>query len=143
MNKIKIMNLEIVSYEVAVDLKELGFNWNTDKVYAFVSTPKENETYRRLNHNDYETKIQLLPIDGWDDDPIYAPTQAEVCKWFRDVHDIFIDISKDNQNMFDVVIRWNNHWKPVGGNMGGTWHFYEQAELAGIKKAIEILKEKL
>ena len=74
----KDMNKSIVLISDAKDLKELGFNWNTE--YYYIECP--NKKYKCVlgkndNHNQYAYNYS-------------APTFEMVSKWLRDKNDIHI-----------------------------------------------------
>jgi|SRR6056297_1818677 len=111
------MNLPEVPYEIAKELKELGFDWFT-----------KNSWY-----------ADGVMCETGPDKDCYAPTQAEVCKWFRDKHEIFIEpVKTTDLEKFDCNVTRGSSLYITRG----THDTYEQAELAGIKRSIEILKER-
>ncbi len=114
------MNLPIVPFDVARDLKELGFDWDVLNKYA------DNG---KLNDATYSGDIK-------------APTQSEVCKWLRDEKGIHIEITIMNYLYAYEVCDTNGLAVVYFGNDMYKFDTYEAAELAGIKKAIEILKER-
>jgi len=133
------MELEIVSKKIAVLLKELGFDWIPNEVYS--STREDNAIFPYGEE-----------LDG--DNELYAPTQALVCKWFRDVHNIGINISsiskrtlKEDKNfniwknlhtvfVFEELVDETKYSKEY------AYSIYEEAEEAGIIEAIKILKNR-
>lgn len=101
---------DYVSFEVAKLLKEKGFDEDTTYVW-YEHLPKENAVrkeeigkpkmdYFYLNKDcernmKYHNSLGLIPyING----EIYsAPTHQMAMKWLREVHNIFIQINRDNQ----------------------------------------------
>ena len=123
------MELQIVNKEIAIQLKELGFDWEVNAYYKEeLYEQVKNELYKDCCSNNFSQYI----------DDISAPTQALVCKWLRDVHNINISIisisTKELQYYYDIIQLNVSHDIP--------YNTYELAEEAGILKAIEILKSK-
>lgn len=126
------MNLPIVPFEVAKDLKELGFDWNTLSSYNPEGTymPPWNINEEDLNEEDFWVNNKTNK-DGF----ITAPTQAEVVKWFRDEYNINLQFLLDNDG-------WRYYINDDAFGSNKSFDVYEEAELEGIKSAIRILKHK-
>jgi len=120
------MNKEFIPYEQALELKELGFNepciayWDNEKVFEL------NEEYLRSSQMD----------STW----ITAPLYQQAFRWFREKHNLkscimFRTSMEDNKEYYDWLIK---------GQEVVYRHFntYEEAELACLKKLIEIVKNK-
>lgn len=107
------MNLPIVSLEIAEELRELNFDWFTRYFYFYYSLTNNWNLHRWMGEGDED-------FNQFGDVCRAAPYQAEVCKWLRDEHNI--------------------HWRELWFDL--DFKSYEQAELVGIKKAIEILKQR-
>jgi len=123
------MNLETIDFETAKDLKKLGFDWKCKQYYFsgayFYDEPAILSSYQ--NKKDF----------------YFAPTQAEVAKWLRDKHSLMIDVYPLGYRTKEYV--WTVHdLQPWGGVhiSDKEYRDFEQAESVGIKKAIEILKER-
>lgn len=121
------MELQLVEFYAAKMLKKHGFSemceWAYDARNAKLIFHKKKE-----NHNKDHNKIS-------------APTQALVCKWLRDRHNIFISI------MFEL-----DTWELYidnGINKGSfspeeaSYDSFEEAEKVGIQQGIKILNLKL
>ena len=119
------MKEEYVSYECAVKLKELGFDWDVNGYYydafsesvAFISTP---------------VNMKALGITS-------APRLDQAAAWMREEKGIFVGVTYDN-NMsnynpygFRVQIPMCNDRSALG------FHEYNQALSAGIDKALKFL----
>ena len=107
------MELQIVTYEISKRLKELGFDWK-------ISVGKGQ-------------MINIIP-----ECEDVRPTQALVCKWFRDVYNIIVcvGIRRGCQFIGGIVINDNFIHVPL------ACETYEQAEEVGILEAIKIIKNK-
>ena len=118
---------EFVTYEQAVKLKELGFDWKCDYWY----------------YNVTKCQVSVHGSDCFDfDNMTKSPTLAQVQKWLREVKKILIliDIRGINEKVF--------HWKIFNSDIFWTYSSdvnfdtYEEALSVGIDKTLEILKEK-
>jgi hypothetical protein len=114
---------EFIPYEQALELKELGFDekclcsWmSNDYIVQYQKRHKEDDTY--------------LP----------APLYQQAFKWFREKYSInsWIINAEDNNNAFKPFFRGNN----IDEHLVDFYNTYEEAELARLKKLIEIAKNK-
>ena len=112
------MKLQIVPFDVAKDLKELGVDWkcmfnyeryNTDNIHCSNSdfdywmSQRQSCPIQLMNFNEHEFSggYRTKSENKWS-----APEQSIVVKWFRDIHDIHIQptyVNFDNENYNDVV----------------------------------------
>jgi hypothetical protein len=73
--------------------------------------------------------------EGW----ILIPCQEEVMKWFRDRKEMFIIIIPQRESILSVDFTFECYIEYNGGaERVGEYELYEQAQLEGIKKAIEL-----
>lgn len=128
-----------VSLEVAKLLKEAGFDW-------------------KCNH--YYEGSNILYYGFCDNDPniISAPKLEVAQKWFREVKNIYIDIDLYvNKRSVTNSDGWTFHYEYDNPTFdceiknircetiyvfGETHDTYEEAQEAGIKKALEMILEK-
>ena len=133
------MKEEYVSFEQAVKLKELGFDWRT---YAYYS--EKDRMCRQsvsLDHN---------ANDGGKKELCSAPTLALAQKWLREEKGVLVWVTPDKQPIDDdysdieLTGEW---WWEVDGRVredsGDTYKSYELALSAGIDAALELLTDKL
>ncbi len=107
------MKNEFVSYEQAVALKELGFK---ESCLAFYNG-------KFLESSDYDFDCGTSKDIGL---CIVAPIYQQAFRWFREKYDLFISITHyENGYSINDLRRFDT---------------YEEAELACIKKLIEIVK---
>jgi hypothetical protein len=129
------MNNEFVSYEIALKLKELGFDEPClTYYYELTSNLRTHLAIDIRNAWTYSGNKKL----GF----TLAPLYQQVFKWLRNKYDIDFSIntiySKYNENTskkYSGVI--DN--KTVFTNVG-FYDTYEEAELAGLQKMIEIIE---
>lgn len=116
------MNKEFVLYEQALELKELGFDEEC------------------LGFYDYYTKgIPLMIYDSQSDcggQP--APLYQQAFRWFREKYELSSWIYNSYMDKYFYTVLENG--KIVKANEPSTT--YEEAELACLKRLIEIVKNK-
>lgn len=119
------MELKLVSKEIAIRLKKLLFYWKCD---AFMTST--GSFWVDMMKDGYNLNAGALAF----------PTQALVCKWFRDVHNIFVTPSYDwvGGNGYIVIVGVIGKSSDI---LDDRYTTYEEAEEAGIIKAIELLNQ--
>lgn len=131
------MTKEFIPYEEALALKELGFN---EPCFATYDEDKNFEL------QDFFQTYETFPSHI-----IAEPTFSQAFRWFREKHELYISFTryrsisvKNNPVIFpflyDVDI--------IDDKKGiiitvGEFNVYEKAELACLKKLIEIVKKNL
>jgi hypothetical protein len=138
------MNEEFLSYEIALKLKELGFN---EPCFTY---------YYNINGN-IRTDLSINIHNAWTYagtkklGTTLAPLYQQVFRWFREQFNwqSSIEATKDQHNHelgYNYWI-WNNktgeeHHTMPKNRPSGDWEFekYEDAEIACLIKLIEIVK---
>jgi len=129
------MNKEFVSYEIALDLKEMGFdepcfgkwlsslqsNW---KDYGLILEMGMNE--------EFEDNRNVYLLQG----ACSAPTFSQVFRWFREKYELYSFVFK-----FDEGFGYETYKEGVT-QTNESFGTYEEAELECLKKLIEIVKNK-
>ena len=122
------MEKEFVTYEQALELKELGFNepcfgwWFVDEKMLFIEKSKKSTS----------------------DNILQAPLKQQVFRWFRDNHNLFgcIDLQSSNPSHWyirvDDIIE--NDFVYHSEDYRIKYKTYEEAEDACINKLIELVK---
>lgn len=137
---------DFVTYEQAVKLKELGFNWTCNHYY-------DAEMY------DFVEKMFIMNVDDYlnpdvadydnhnaHQSRISAPTIAQAQKWFREVHKMEVWVVME----FDALQpkgTWVVEVRKFDAEFGDDidepgFSTYEQALSEGITVALNLLKEK-
>jgi len=121
---------DYVSFETAKMLKEKGFD---EKCFQYW-----HEEDKELIHSQSMHPLQNIS------NPCFfgpsAPTLQMAMKWLREVHNIFISITYENDGVFTANLK-----APLKGvdcmidNKHNCWLTYEQAAEAGIKYCLENL----
>lgn len=114
------MNNEFVSYEVASELKELGFDESCFGYY------------------DCERDFKFLPDKSkFLECEFAAPTFSHVFRFFREKYKLPSWVyTSDNEKFYFGILRDTRFF--IDGNK--PWETYEEAELACLRKMIEIVK---
>jgi hypothetical protein len=129
------MNEEFVSYEIALKLKELGFDEPCFGIYY----NKTKEFILGKIVNEYTLEVRT-----------WCPLYQQVFRWFREKHNwqFIIQATKDKHSHelgYNYWI-WNSktseeHYMPKN-RPSGDWEYktYEEAQLECIKHLISIIK---
>ena len=135
------MEREFVPYELAIKLKELGFN---ERCFGYYYTlngkdwkfAEKTEFYRLDDEISIGGKFSLL-----------APTFSQCFRWFRDMHNMFheIQIDRTTQPKFCYAVFHYEHYgnyEGIGIEDWSLYRTYEEAELACLDKLIEVVESK-
>jgi hypothetical protein len=114
-NKQSSVDKEFVPYEQALALKELGFNEPCLASY-FHASKRLDIAVEYVRHGEYT---------------VLAPTFSQAFRWFREKHKLHCHIEYIPAG--DVYEWWIKHDR-------ANYPTYEEAELACLKKLIEIVK---
>ena len=134
------MNKEFVPYEQSLELKRLGFNepcFGAHAVWGFMSSNDVNSLSDNVTQEDLDNQAYLE-----EDGVCLAPLYQQAFGWFREKHRIYlvIGVAYDRGRTFYIRIETGPSW--------GYQYFdvefptYEEAQLAALKKMIEIVKNK-
>jgi hypothetical protein len=122
------MNIEFVPYNLAIQLKELEFDESCFGCYFHNNKDvvEYNPDGIPLNHNNRNSRIS-------------APLYQQAFRWFREKYNLHSGIYPyyDEYEFQIKDFRFPNNTPINGGLMS-----YEEAELACLKKLIEIVKSK-
>lgn len=133
---IMLNKLQIVNFDTAKDLNEIGFNWRTTQSYRL----REHSIFKigQLYHS--------APIDeNW----IKAPEVALVIKWFLDKYNLFVTVESHFRQWFWKIVQINRGTDSMAVHYviesqkrtdPNAYLTYDEAELEGIKKCIKHLK---
>ena len=129
------MEKEFVSYEQAVALKELGFNFLCVAFWSNIVDNKATEIYTiRIGLDSFTREIKGINYTGF----LSAPLKQQVFRWFREKYGYDIAIGNIN-NKYSGSIRSNktNYYLSATNE----YSTYEEAEDACIDKLISIAKQ--
>ena len=135
------MKKEFVPYEIALELKQLGFDG--ESFGRFYTKPKckmfgideKGRTYPMKN-----TPKKLYTIGEHcvltEDNVIIAPLYQQAFRWFREKYELYSFVFK-----FDEGFGYETYKEGVT-QTNESFDTYEEAELACLQKLIEIVKTK-
>ena len=135
---------DYVSYDQALRLKELGFDWKCETFWDDEGSPKEHEWVIK-NYHDYPF------VTNEEDCTILRPSLAQAQKWLREKHNIIILVETYFKNYMEgdynkaefeyVRVNMNLNAARKGSSKDGElFESYEQALSAGIDETLELLK---
>ena len=142
------MNKEFVTYEQALELKELGFDEPCFAIYSgfdednfsISDTIRLYSSKFRIN----DTQSNCFYINNFNSPRVSAPTFSQAFRWFREKYKmdsvIIRSFSMTNSYHYNIVID-----QDYGNDLQSTSipnRTYQQAELECLKKLIEIVKNK-
>ena len=121
------MNKEFVPYELALELKQLGFD---EPCFAIYYNPSK-ELFIGGTINPFTKEIRTL-----------APTYSQAFRWFREKYNLLgyvsqATISKGKVFMFSC----NEGNDTLLEDIDSDFKTYEEAELACLEKLIQIINE--
>ena len=141
------MEKEFVTYEIALELKKLGFDepcfGNYVKLTATQTTFFVNDVVDEINR---ETPLHESLITK-------APTFSQVFRWFREKYDIHYSIDREcsqhdhkwgyNWSLYNYTGIFDEYLTSHPDAPAGEWVYetHEEAELACLQKLIEIVKQ--
>jgi DNA-binding SARP family transcriptional activator len=128
------MKKEFILYEQALELKELGFDETCMFPYFYANTNYIDSTYIDLaNHNATEKLVS-------------AVLYQQAFRWFREKYNLdsyilctYIGVTSQKNNEYSFAIQ---HCDDYDYFVDADRYTYEEAELACLKKLIEITKNK-
>jgi len=122
--QIKNFEKDFAPYEEALALKEIGFD---EPCFGYWYT--EQEDCKKVD-------VQISTVDFLGDEPDYilAPTFSQAFRWFREKYGRLGCIQKSSDRSSFIYF--------VNDNIFGYYDTYEEAELACLRRLIEIVKEK-
>lgn len=159
------MKLQLVDYQTANDLKELGFDWPVTKYYNHEGKLIVNFDDSGYNEREYYFDADSF-YENWNDgrrvddnnascwgctskifkECYSAPEQALVVKWLRDVHKLDVDVSWCGKGYKACIIKItpNSGFDIlISGSKFNFYDTFEESELEGIKEVIKYLKDEM
>ena len=120
------MNKEFISYEQAVALKELGFD---ERCFTRnYESGKLADSLSYLHHNHFGQ--------------VNAPTFSQTFRWFREKHNLYVDIFVDDNKTFGFMITHFTSEGRVDSPVKYNHITYEESEQACLDRLVEIVKNK-
>jgi hypothetical protein len=130
------MDKEFIPYEQALELKELGFDEGCIATYQKLPMLMPVLSLGEKNKDFY--KCIRVPLKY----NIQAPLYQQAFRWFREKEGYHIDLFVDDDKTFGFCITYFTYTARVDNPIQRGFNTYEEAELACLKKLIEIVKTK-
>ena len=121
-----------VSFEIAKLLKEAGFDWEEHQPRNFCYVNDNTELF---------DKSVLKNYIGEDDVIYLAPTLDITQRWLREVKGLIVQIDFLRHNKWWYLVLQGERVETLE-NPRVKFNTYEEAQGAGIRKALEIILEK-
>jgi hypothetical protein len=130
------MNKEFIQYNIAIELKQLGFD---EPCFGYYEPNGELDYIENHILKDFP---YLAKNSEWQD-LVAAPTFSQAFRWFRENHDLNCYIDRGGaKGVYHAFVGNSEHGFLYGNNGNSPSEFtYEEAELACLKKLIEIVKQ--
>ena len=137
---------EFIPYEQALELKELGFDEPCFGYYADSKLRGVNlgieelggiePYYQRfgfhtLNNHDISNSNKVV---------VTSPLYQQAFRWFRETHEYYTDLFVDDNKTFGFCITYFTYTVRIDKPIQRGFNTYEEAELACLKRLIEIVK---
>ena len=144
------MNKQFVTYEIALKLKELGFN---EKCLASYYTDDERnydkggiyDCRRKLSSSidfdPFKEKFDNFYINSNETYYVSAPLWQQVIDWFKEKHNMYIEITYEGGLQKDTSLYSFQIWSNQTSNKSDKMNYYKCREKA-ILKAIELCHNK-
>jgi len=137
------MYLRTVSKELAIKLKELGFDWPTISYYH----PSYDLCHDRLGYSDaFKGPEYFMHYNSkkWANGYYSAPTLELAKQWFREVKNIVVVPLQNASGWWCVLEKTGGTFISEslddGPNEAGEWDSYEEALEAGLLEACNLVK---
>lgn len=137
-----------VSFELAKLLKEAGFDWKVNHYYFMQDGKTETKSDFRYPAQNYNEQMATMDSESFKFEVYSRPTLNVAQRWLREVKNcsVIIDIFVHNLDKNNIYYTYNwivyfNDDRYSGSDIDTT-RYYEVAQEAGIKKALEIILEK-
>ena len=139
------MNKEFIPYEQALELKELGFDDNCFASYTYDRHKEGAMVFDIKEQNGLRWSTNTNEGCKQYKEPCTAPLYQQAFRWFREKHNLkggilYIGGLKPETTWWDIYVV--GHYNIEYNEMEMKYQPYEEAELACLKKLIEIAKNK-
>ena len=126
------MKTEFIPYEQALELKELGFE------AIPIGGTHQGSVFYYQNGKLYYDGMPMYSSSSHNGQ-ILAPLYQQAFRWFREKYGMLYTIE---ENLEDDQVWYEWDVKSLNGFEGSFEATYEEAELACLKKLIEVIKNK-
>jgi hypothetical protein len=141
------MKPEFIPYELALELKQLGFDdssfgrFYTKPNCKMFNVDEKGRAYpiKNISKKLYKVGEDYVLNDG---NVIVAPTYSEAFRWFREKHNyhVIIDFNQSKNNKWYYGIIQIDHNISISPDV--EFESYEEAEIAALKELIKTIKDR-
>ena len=128
------MNKEVIPYEESVALAQIGFVQSCWHAYHDLTFPSKEDKHKlEIVHNltSYTESYAHTYVN-----PVLAPTYSQAFRWFREQHGLCLVIKPIDDKKLELGYSLLKNGLIMNAHLT-----YEGAELACLRKLIEIVKE--
>ena len=135
------MEKEFVAYELAVKLKALGFDepclawYPVHEILLFMGMKLGSTTPDFVTQNSPWIQSEKIKT-------CIAPTFSQAFRWFRENHRLSVLIHDCLDDYIGEIVEWTLTENKIIHQVPNRIETYEEAELACLKKLIEIVESK-
>ena len=140
------MNKEFIPYEESLELRRLGFNelcicWHDSSCICWYNSKKELGIDILIGWGLSDVLFDQEKMES--DSHCLAPTFSQAFRWFREKHNLiggvqYIGGLKPETTWWDIYVV--GHFNTNICEMSMEYQPYEEAELACLRKLIELIK---
>jgi len=140
-NKVKLQSIKNISKtKNFMETEDIKIHKHEIMNYT-ICRQLDNKVKSSFVYNKNTEKVtQLSSIDFNTGNYLFAPTQALLQMWLREVHKIHIRVTFDTLNTYTYIV-YNQHTRNINPNLN-TYSTYEQALEAGLVTALNLIKIK-
>jgi hypothetical protein len=124
------MKNEFIPYEQALELKELGFD---EECFGYYDIDNGYAIGYAFCYSNVKSQLES---------GCSAPLYQQAFRWFREKQGYHIDLFVDDDKTFGFCITYFTYTARVDKPIQRQFNTYEEAELACLKKLIEIVNTK-
>jgi hypothetical protein len=133
---------EIVPYEESVALSQIGFVQSCWHAYHDLTWPSKEDEHKLETIHSLTSYMESHAHQYIN--PVLAPTYSQAFRWFRENHNLRCQINYiggliNETTWWDISIIGHYNMDPKEWEM--KYQPYEEAELACLRKLIEIVKQ--
>jgi hypothetical protein len=133
------MEKEFVPYEESLALKELGFNESCLGWYGVNSKTSKLTLYGFWDVDVEEGGLIIYPVEG---SVCIAPLWHQAFRWFREKHGLDHCVFRKDKDLGDFYGGYISRGRGIiPKSFGSNYETYGEAELACLRKLIEIVEE--
>ena len=132
------MQKEVVPYEESLALSQIGFVQSCWHAYHDLTFPSKEDKHKLETVHNLTSYMESCVYQYVN--PVLAPTYSQAFRWFREQYQLYAWV-KVEYEYGGITPTYYITSKRQGDIAGGPFNTHEEAELACLRKLIEIVKE--